>query len=442
MRADDIPAAVQWYEGMLLAPQHFQLSAARQEMLVEYATLLVSPYSWGVRRLTIDPKRLPGGSFRVLDLEAVMPDGTLVHHQPETHGELLLDLTASLKSVSQGAVTVHLAIPARTGAGVKGTLPRSVAADGDPVADENTGEGGLRVARTRPNLTLIDGDTPPPKYVSFPLAKVRFEDEAYVLSDYVPPTLTVTPRSPLGQMCGQLVARLREKAMFVSEQVRSPSAILDKPLLAENRLKMQSLVAGLPQFEALLATGVSHPLPLYLSLCTLTGHLASLGTSLLPPVAGPYNHLDLRSSFQEMLDFAFRMTNEGVPETHQVFPFRLRDGIFELAFDPSWANRRLVLGMRMASGITERELITWGEECVIGSESVTPSLRDRRILGATRKFVEADDTLVPVRGVMLFTLTMSPEFIRPGELLQVLNYEERARSWRPLEMVLYVKHDR
>lgn len=442
MRADDIPAAVQWYEGMLLAPQHFQLSAARQEMLVEYTTLLVSPFSWGVRRLTLDSKRLPSGSFRVLDLEAIMPDGTVVTHQPETQGELLLDLTASLKSVGQGAVTVHLAVPARTGAGVKGALPRSIAVDGESVADENTGESGLRVARTKPNLSLLEGDTPPPKYVSFPLAKVRFEDEAYVLTDYVPPTVSVSARSPLGQMCGQLVARLREKAMFVSEQVRSPSAILDKPLLAENRSKMQSLVAGLPQFEALLSTGVSHPLPLYLSLCTLAGHLAALGTSLLPPVASPYNHLDLRTSFQEVLDFALRMTNEGVPETHQVFPFRLRDGVFELVFDPAWATRRLVLGLRLASGVTERELISWGEECVIGSESVTPSLRDRRILGATRKFVEADDTLVPVRGVMLFTLTMNPEFIRPGELLQVLNYEERGRSWRPLEMVLYVKHAR
>ncbi|MCX6598764.1 MAG: type VI secretion system baseplate subunit TssK [Acidobacteria bacterium] len=456
MRADDIPAAVHWYEGMLLAPQHFQLSAARQEMLVDYTTLLVSPYGWGLRRLKINPQLLSSGSFQVEELEAVMPDGTVVAAKP---GELILDLTASLKSVGQGAVTVHLALPARTAAGVKGELPRLVNAGGEEVADENTADNRLPVARSRPNLSLVasqpkdrtsadgkatpESNAPDHRYVSFPLAKVLFKDEAYVLDDYVPPVVAVapgTPGSPLNQMCGQLVSRLREKAMFVSEKVRSPSAILDKPLLAENRSKMHSLVAGLPQFEALLATGTSHPLPLYLALCTLAGHLASLGTSLLPPVAAPYNHLDLRASFQEMLDFALKMTNEGVPETHQVFPFRLRDGVFELLFETAWANRRLVLGLRQASGVTERELITWGEECVIGSAGVTTSLLSRRILGAKREFVESDDTLVPARGVKLFTLTMDPEIIRPGELLQVLNNEERGRSWRPLEMVLYVKH--
>lgn len=34
--ADDLPAAVQWHEGMLLAPQHFQVRALRQEELLHW----------------------------------------------------------------------------------------------------------------------------------------------------------------------------------------------------------------------------------------------------------------------------------------------------------------------------------------------------------------------------------------------------------------------
>jgi len=41
--ADEIPQAIQWHEGMLLSPQHFQQSSWRQEMLVQYSMLLTAP---------------------------------------------------------------------------------------------------------------------------------------------------------------------------------------------------------------------------------------------------------------------------------------------------------------------------------------------------------------------------------------------------------------
>src|SRR5262249_28543467 len=51
MSARDLPAAIQWYEGMLLAPQHFQQSSLRQEALLAYHLAALSPYHWGVSRL-------------------------------------------------------------------------------------------------------------------------------------------------------------------------------------------------------------------------------------------------------------------------------------------------------------------------------------------------------------------------------------------------------
>jgi hypothetical protein len=134
------------------------------------------------------------------------------------------------------------------------------------------------------------------------------------------------------------------------------------------------------------------------------------------------------------------MMNEGIPETYRAWPFNLKDRIFTLNFEAEWATRRLVLGMRISTGVTEKEMIAWGEECLIGSESVIPSLRDKRIRGANREFVETDRELVPVRGVLLFTLRPDPEFVKPGEILQIRNLGERGRQFSPLEIVLYVKH--
>jgi hypothetical protein len=66
-------------------------------------------------------------------------------------------------------------------------------------------------------------------------------------------------------------------------------------------------------------------------------------------------------------------------------------------------------------------------------------MRDRRIRGAQRQFIEKDQELVPVRGVVLFGLRPEPEFIRSGETLQILNFGERWRNLSPVEVVLYVK---
>lgn len=438
MFADEIPNAIQWHEGMLLAPQHFQQSACRQEMLTQYSTLLAGPYCWGVRRLAFDGKLLPAGTVRVLDLEAVMPDGSVVAHRHSEKQELMLQLAADAHS-RQRDIAVYLTVPARNSAGMKGALARYDAIESDPVSDENTGEDALRMPVLRPRLALMAGDTPPPKFVSMPIGKFRFEDEACVQTNFIAPSLAATPHSALGEMCGELASRVREKAIFISEQLRAPSAVSDKPLMLENVGRMQSLVSCLPLFEALLATGNSHPFPLYLTICSMIGNMAALGSGVLPPVFAPYNHADPRSSFEEVIGFALRMVTEGIPETYASHPFHLQDRVFHLMFAPEWATHNLVLAMRLPAGATEKEVIAWGEKCLIGSDSVLPSIRDRRIRGAQRQFVEKYQDLVPVRGVVLFSLRADSEFIKPGENLQILNFGEKGRAFSPLEIVLYVK---
>ncbi len=75
---------IEWHEGMLLAPQHFQLMSARLDSLVAWQTLTAAPFSWGVRRLVLDAGLLPAGTVRVLALDAIMPDGTAVSYSADT----------------------------------------------------------------------------------------------------------------------------------------------------------------------------------------------------------------------------------------------------------------------------------------------------------------------------------------------------------------------
>ena len=71
--AHDLPPTIQWHEGMLLAPQHFQQLVQRTEKLLTYHLGLGLPYQFGVTRLRYESTQLFTGTLRITELEAVLP---------------------------------------------------------------------------------------------------------------------------------------------------------------------------------------------------------------------------------------------------------------------------------------------------------------------------------------------------------------------------------
>ena len=99
---------IQWHEGMLLAPQHFQQESARVDALVGWQTLAGHPAAWGVRRLEVDEALLGNGLLRITAIEAILPDGMAVHYdaaQAQGH-PLELDLAPYRSTMEQQALPV------------------------------------------------------------------------------------------------------------------------------------------------------------------------------------------------------------------------------------------------------------------------------------------------------------------------------------------------
>ena len=92
--------AIQWYEGMLLAPQHFQQQELRWHQLMSIHLNHLSTHHWGVIDLEFDPITLPTGLLRILNLKAIMPDGLVVTHlsMPDAL-PLELDLTLAKQQI-------------------------------------------------------------------------------------------------------------------------------------------------------------------------------------------------------------------------------------------------------------------------------------------------------------------------------------------------------
>lgn len=439
--AHDLPAPIQWHEGMLLAPQHFQQLALRQEELLHYHAMALGPFHWGVRRLSLDQSLLVSGTVRVLELDAVMPDGLVVSHLRGQGSELEIDLTAHVDEMKSRPVTIHLAVPVKKpGDGaLRGDLARYDSIEGPVVRDDNTGEGELRIPRLKPRVTLLCVETPPQKYVSFPLARIAYRNETFAATDFVPPCLAVETRSPIAELCAGVARRLREKAMFLSDQMLSASMTYGSAMALDTKNTIENLVGGLPLFEAVLTTGAVHPFQLYLAFCALSGNVAAVGRNQIPPVFSSYNHNDLKATFDQVRDFIARTIDEGIIESHTPYAFRLDDGVFSIPFDAAWMAGDLVIGARGRSGATEKEIVAWMDEALIGSRTRMANMREKRILGASRRRIDRDGELLAARGSVLFAVRPDPAFIDPDEVLQITNTADPANALGPDEIVLYVR---
>ncbi|MDT7687894.1 MAG: type secretion system protein ImpJ [Acidobacteriota bacterium] len=439
MDARQIPEAIQWHEGLLLTPQHFQQFSLRQETLLQYVAASLAPFGWGVRYFKVDQASLVGGMLRVLEIEAVMPDSLVVSCGARRGEELQVDLLPYAEQMKERPVAVYLAVPAHESDALRrGDLARYDSVEGEPVADESTGEGQIRIPRLRPRLSLLVTDAPPAKYITFPLVKVVYRDESFALTDFIPPALSVPRQSPLGVMCSAAAKRLREKAASLADQLRGPAGGGRAGFDMETENLLRSLVTPLPLFEGVLNTGVSHPYLVYLALLSVVGHVSVMGRSPVPPTLLSYDHNDPRPCFEQALDFVTRKVDEGVTSSFTPHTFRYEEGIYSLMFEGGWSQRRLALGLRGQSGMSEQEVVRWGRECLVGSRSRMQWMRETRILGARREPIEHDESFVPPRGVVLFSLKADPEFVEPNEVLQIFNTGERGRGGRPAEIVLYV----
>ncbi len=438
---DEVPEAIQWHEGMLLAPQHFQQLSWRFEDLLHYHARQIDPFHWGLRRwpLKYDSGLLVGGRLRILELEAIMPDGLLALKGPDEEEALEVDLKPFIEEMTVKPMIVHLAIPNKQVASTGGDLRRYLSVDGRPTVDVNTGQDELVIPRLRPKFILHVGETPPHKFVSFPIAEVYYRNESFELTEFLPPTLEMSLVSPLGELCLSVTKVVRRKAVMWSEAARSPSLTTGAPLSLEGKYIIQALVVALPKLEAMLNTGKTHPFILYLALCDLAGHLAGLSEGMVPPEFSPYEHNNLRATFTQVTDYIHHMIQQAMPETYSPFPFSEGNGEFSLTVQPTWKGKSLILGVRVKPGLSEADVGVWMQGSLIGSEQDLPSLQERRILGVARERIDREGDLVPARGVVLFKLEQESTLFRSEEVLKIVNSDQHAKAVQPLEIVLYVK---
>lgn len=431
---------IEWFEGMVLAPQHFQQMSSRVDTLVAWQTLAAAPFSWGVRRLVFDQGLLPAGLLRVLELDAILPDGTVVtyHAQDEGAARLEMSIEPFAQQLSNGPLDFYLVLPVASAARRASQVRRYRSSAGAPVEDQVSDAPAADIPRLLPNLSLTAGEVPPATHVWVRLGSLYKDNEVVRLGEHQPPLLEVAPDNPLWTSVASLLGQLRGKAAFVARQTANPSSKVDDRLTQlELKDRLRSLLSALPLAEAVLRTPHLHPLPLYHALAALNGSLAMLKPGGLPPVPPDYDHADPLAVFTPLLR-SLRESMSEVNEAYREHKFEFRHGAFDIALNPDWIGERLVVGLR---GQSDRDLLAWMDGAVIGSQSVYASLRSRRVLGAARRSIDyAEDLgLRSGSGYLLFEVQAEHALVLGSELLVIGNPNEGASAQRPQEMLLFVK---
>lgn len=431
---------IQWHEGMLLMPQHFQQVDRRMDNMLSYSMSYAQPFFWGIIKLKIDETLLPLGTFRLLELEAIMPDGLLIAGLPDTKMSLEIDLQPFRDQLESPETFVYLCVPREQASGqeVQTELSRYHSTVNNAIVDLNTGEQPIDIPCLVPNLSLHVGAEPPAHYTALPIAQVTYDTKSFGLTTYVPPLVQVEILSPLGKMCSDLTYRLRQKLGYLQQQVQTVSTAITKETFFEEleaiRLK---LLAGLLPFEAVLAVGKAHPFTLYQLLCSLAGQIAGVKYGEIPPRFYTYDHLNIAKNYTQIVQYIEHVLDE-IEESYTILPFSLNERVFTLQLQSSWVGDRLILGARRQPSMTTEDLLSWIRNSVIVTDKYITIAKDDRVLGASRTLVSEVPSmnLVPTPEMQLFVVDVDPRYIDPRGVLCLFNFSDDD-STRPSELVLY-----
>lgn len=437
---------IEWHEGMLLTPQHFQQESARVDALVGWQALAGHPVAWGVRRLQVDEAALCGGLVRITLIEAILPNGMAVRYDVgQAQGAALeCDLSGHADALAQGGLAVYLILGTARSLRLPGqpAMFRSIATA--LVEDEVSEALAEEVPRMAVKLGLAAGKLPGAAWISLHLMTLHKENEIVQRSLFWPAQLEVSPNADVYQRAARFAALVRAKAVFLAQQSTvSASRIDDRLATFEQRMHLAQLTANLPLLEATLGAGSVQPLALYFALCAQLGALAALrpGTVPLAPLA--YVHADSHAAFMTVLDHLDGLVNEVSQEWRSV-TFSFDNAVFALPMQAAWLTQRLVVGLR---GQGEKEVTQWMAGATIGSRTVSASLRDRRMPGARRAKIDGapELNLRAGGGSILFEIGVDAQFIVAGQDLVISNEsgngdgQASQQAMRPQEIVLYVK---
>lgn len=427
---------VQWHEGMLLSPQHFQYSEQRIEQLL-YTHLVSNAYSsWGIIELEIDKNFLHQGIVEISHIFAIFPDGTVIFQGSNdvNKRQPTKSLRYNLNDLAQknaGEITLYLCLYQKTD-----SKKRYESIEYPNVMDENSSDNVINLPILEPKIFL--GAEIPNECIGFPIVKLSFDGKQFSPQSFLPASLSLPIDHPIKNTLAEIILNLRQKTAYLvnkSQQTTSPS------LSRETTSTLKSLISTLCILEPIATLDKLHPERLFDHLINAAAHLLPLQTTHIPGILPSYNHFNPADSIGYFLKL-FEKTISSIQQRYLSIPFHQQDRLFYLHLHPNYLIHDIHIGFRCPPGMSEKQMHDWVQEAIICSDEKIEPVTTRRISGAHRTLLNNDELgdLIPNPGTLIFTIKKDDEFIKIKNNLNIFNPGDNKEK-RPLDVTLFVSQN-
>lgn len=385
---------LQWSEGMMLSPQHFQQNDIYWHQMLCHQMSQLQPYYWGLLDIQLNTEEIKQGKLGITQFHGVMPDGLVVQFPAQGQEETLsIDISKNENMQADGnTIKVFATVPIRKDASASpnSDIRRYHPVNSEMVLDENTGLGRMEIRRLRPLVQLFVGqkDEIPAKYHAMPLFELRRTNGSFEFTSYHPPLLRLSASRFLGKRSLQsnlssLVNRVHDKAHALAG-VKDSSQTSAMPINHRYRTIIHSLVCALPPLEVLVDSGEAHPFSLYQAIAALDGNIAVIGGNVLPLRPERYNHNNITPGFHKLLHH-ISQTVKGLHLAYnsQHFSHNKMNAEFSIVLDKDINTSYIDIELRPRQGQSPRDVANWLRQSRIASNVVIDELKKRRQGGAT-----------------------------------------------------------
>lgn len=300
---------VVWNEGMPLSPHHFQQQERHVFGEMAYRLSLALPHAYGLRRLVIDEEALGNGKLNVLELDAVLPDGTALRTPAIDPVPVGRDLSAAF-TADRAKLDVHLALPeerpgtARVRApGGAGAVDSRFRSETVRVADENAPASETEVAVARANVRLLLSGESLDGYQTLKVAQLERSSAGTIIRsrDWSPPALSLEAAGPVPAVLRSVLESLSAKSDTLKVQTRQVGGKVqygtsDVMLFWQ----VHTVNSWIPVMAHYQRTPQAHPYELYCVLAQLLGGLCTFASDRSPRDIPPYEHDNLGGTFRGM----------------------------------------------------------------------------------------------------------------------------------------------
>jgi len=342
-----------WTEGLLLSQHHLQQQDAYHEDVLRGRLRTLIHYAWGIISLKIDEQGFAAGEFRLLQFEAVWPDGTVIHCGEGTDvpapaprklpaDALRTEVYVGLAHAIDGTTLV--------GTSDQSTVRKYTRAT-HQVVDVNSGGSPQELEWAQPDLQVLFDEERRTGFAAFCVAVVlRQENGTFHLQDtHVPPVLDFRAAPFLENGVRRILASIvaRQKQLAGERRQQQEGSVDFHAMEARKFWLLHTLNGAIPGLNHLLETPSSSPEEVYLALGSLVGQLCSFSSTIDPTSVPKFDYLGLGGVFEQLFAIVLRLLPGEIQKTFLEIGLEHRqDGMFIGKFtDRALLDHDLYLGL-------------------------------------------------------------------------------------------------